>query len=231
MGATFLSQTYFEDFIYDTANPTGSVEIINATNMAFGNPAGIDPLHPGVFWGDLTIAGSSFALNGLGNTQGFNLGLFATVNLEWMWQLNQAPGGVGFRAIMGPATGNGNGGTTGDLNLVFSIPGTFGGPGTTANIFLQMNNGAGDVFLDTGIAIATLIGGWVKTNFIWNRATGFLSVLINGAQVINTNNAALPTTLTNRRPVFEFNTFQSGVIIAGTRMLFDYIRATYTMNR
>jgi hypothetical protein len=227
LGSSFNTLKYFEDFIYDsTATPT---EISGSSGMSFLTPA--DAAHPGIFQCDLTVASGGFQYVQQGNTQGLNFGIYSAIDLEWLWQLNQAPGGTGFRCVQGFATGNGGAGGTGDAGLVFSTPGTFGGPGTTSNLFVQLNNGAGDVFIDTGVTLASVIGTWVKTNFVWNRATGFLRVSINGTQVVNTNSAALPTTLTNRRPFFAYSNFQAGAISATARMFFDYLKLTLTTAR
>lgn len=229
MGSSFTREAYFEDFIYNLgATPQ---DISGAGDMLYGNPAGIDPAHPGVFYGDVS-AGLSPAFQWLaqGNTQGFNLGMFQTWDLEWVWQLNQAPGGVGYSCSMGPNTWNGVGATAqGDLGIAFGIPAGFGSGMATANLFLISNDGVAQL-IDTGVTLASIIGTWVRTNLRWDRATGFVTAFLNDVQIATTN-TNIPVTLTDRRPTFAYSSFISGAPTAGTRHLFDYIKVTFTMAR
>jgi hypothetical protein len=223
----FTTQNYFEDFLYDVGGAVPN-DISGTVAMAFGNPAGIDPLHPGVFWGDVTASSPAFIYNVLGNTQGFNLGLFATVNIEWVWQLNQNPGGT-YQFSMGPQNNAGCFGTQGDLGILGNAPGGTCANMPNANLYLMSNNGA-DNFIDTGVTLASLFGTWVKCNILWSRSTGNVTAFVNGVLVATTA-TQIPTTLTDHKNMFAFLSTAGLVRNAGTRHLFDYIKLAYTMVR
>jgi hypothetical protein len=131
---------------------------------------------------------------------------------------------------MGPSQSNGGTGTAGDLGVIGALPAGFRANMPTANLYLASNEGGVDQFIDTTITIASLLGAWHKCNLLWSRATGFITLLLDGVQIATTN-TNIPIALTDHKILFMYNSLTAGVINAGSRHLFDYVKLTYTVSR
>jgi hypothetical protein len=222
----FGTLIYFEDFIYNDGL-TFPTEISGNVGGIMGGIAD-DPLHPGVYSFDMTVPAAAFQYLVGGSIAGFSFQHYETLTTEWLWRLNQTPGGTSFRCSMGCAVNNGCVLVANTAAMQFATIGVCA-QHPNLNFWLCTRGAGAEVDIDSTIAVAPLIGTWVKSALSWNRSTTTLSLLINGV-IVAQSVLGIPV-LGALMPFFAFGSNFVGAINAGTIISFDYLSVSGTLAR
>lgn len=215
----FTQVHYFDDMLYNAALGGSPQDYAGVGGVSAGTPPiAIDAAHPGVLWGDLSVALPGFQWQPAGS--GFTLSNYSSFSLEWMMQLVNPTSAVRLQFELGMSTSNGCIQNTDSLGVQFSLPGATCANTPTGNFYLATDNGGSPQYLDSGVNPIATQNTWLKFVIAWNASLNQLQLLINDIVRVTTT-THIPAGAT-KLPIFACTGFAGGACTGF--MLFDYLK-------